>query len=105
MVEFGRKRRRKSPPPLEQELSHRRVLGQANCPVESIRSLRGFPQALPQMSANGPVGLIIRDRFEVDPIQYREASFRPDRFAGRGGVPRSRAERWGNADQLFVKQS
>ena len=56
------------------------------------------------MSANRPVGLINRDLVPVDSIQYRESCFRSVRFADRGGVSGSRAERWRYLEQLFVKQ-
>jgi hypothetical protein len=57
------------------------------------------------MSANRPVGLINRDLVHIDPIHYRESCFRSVRFADRGGVSSSRAERWRYPEQLFVKQS
>src|ERR1700676_4901384 len=56
------------------------------------------------MSANCPVGLINGDIVRVDPIQYRQSSFRSARFANRRGVSSARAERRGDAEQLFVEQ-
>src|SRR5260370_37830987 len=103
-IHINRKKRKKSAPPLEQELSHGRVLGEANCAVESIPGLRCFPKPLQKVSANCPVGLITGDSVQVDPIEYRQPCFRSTRFGDRSGVSNPRAERRRYADQLLVEQ-
>jgi hypothetical protein len=64
-VDFDRTGRKRSASLLEQKLSHGRILGQANCPVESTGGLRGFLEPLQEVSENCPVGT---DRFSRESI-------------------------------------
>src|SRR5215472_3981630 len=56
------------------------------------------------MSANRPVGLICRDVSRLDRIQYRQPRFGPAGFGNGRGVSSTRAQCWGDADELFVEQ-
>jgi hypothetical protein len=103
-VDFDKANRKELSASLEQKLSHCGVLGKANGPVESVRGLGCFPEPLQEVGANCPVGLKSGDIVRVDPIQYRQSCVRSVRFADRRCVPGPRAEGWGNADNLFVKQ-
>ena len=103
-VDFDRGKQEKLAPSLEEELSHSRVLSQANRPVESIHGFRCLPQPLQQVSASRPVGLITGDGFRVEPIQYRQPRFRSNGFRNCRGISSSCDERRRYADQLFVEQ-
>src|SRR5579864_7414145 len=100
---FRQSLRKKLPAVLEKELSHRGVLRQADRAIEGLRRLMRSPQPPQQMSANRPVGLIVRNVPLVDRIQYCQPGFRPTRFGGRCGVAGSCANRRRYANQLFVK--
>ena len=54
--------KKKSAPFFEQELSHGRIFSQANRPVISVQRLRRLAKLLQEVGANGPVGLIRRNR-------------------------------------------
>src|SRR5215469_12566942 len=56
------------------------------------------------MSANRPVGLICGDVSGLDRIQYCKPRLGPTGFGNGRGVSSAGAQRWGDADELFVEQ-
>lgn len=95
---------RKNSALVEQELSHGRVFGQADGAVVGVCSLAGLAEALQEMSANRPVGLISSHSVLIHRIQNGQSCFGSVGFSNRGGVSGPRAERRRYAKQLFVEE-
>jgi hypothetical protein len=66
---FLQGREKKSTPLLEEKLSYCEIFSESDSSVVSLPGFGAFSQALQEMSANRPVGLISRDCALVDCIQ------------------------------------
>ncbi len=61
---------------LEQELSHCGILRQIDRPVVGVCGLTRFPKTLQQVSANGPIRLIVRNSVAVNRLENGQPRFR-----------------------------
>src|SRR5262249_26791794 len=101
---FRQTKVRKSAAFLQQELADCRVLGQADSPVEGVKSLAQFSESLQEVGANGPIGLIIRYGSELNFIQCCQPGTGPFRFGKGGSVSGARAQRREYTDELLIEQ-
>src|SRR5580693_4028561 len=91
-------------PVLQQELFHGGGFRQADRPVVGFCGLTGLPEAMQEVSANGPIRLIMQHSIQVNRVQKGESRCGSVRFRDRGGISSARAEGRRYADQPFVKQ-
>src|ERR1700747_1263580 len=90
-------------PLLQEKLFYGGVFRQSDRTVVGVPGLTSFPKALQEVSANGPVRLIMHHRFQVDRVQNGESRFRTIRFGDSGGIAGSSAERRSDPKQLLIE--
>src|SRR6266478_9683988 len=88
---------------LEQELSQCGIFRQTDRSVVGVCGLTRFPKTLQEVSANGPIRLIVRDGVAVNRLENGQPRFRSLCFGNCGCVSSLRSECGRYADQTFVK--